>query len=454
MRRHICASVRSLLALILASALTAPVRAAADVTIVPSPYKFQEGTAFEPVARDAKWDQEVCVKAYHYAYKLDDLPELIADQIARFDADRDERRSRGASEAEIAAARGEMIESLADDEQSFREEAAKHTRNIPKCQGLFFRPALEAQCDEYERTRNQFCAILDGKDIDGVRLTSDIVSFRSALAWGFVGGIVDRGDAAAVSHWSIDALRPDIDVLYTHDEIMDGLEADSWSSDDALEQLDSRLERDASFVMAQSRFVDKQTGALSPHQFGAWALSIEFVRGDAETTAADERDAIAERTRAAGLFPTVGPYLQYPQLHFQLFLYELLLHGDMMQLSVEHADGSRHELSDPAKLAWHPGGVPTLHSSFPTYLSHAFMTPSADDWAALLSPQARQLVVEAKLMGPAGKIEPIAYVVPLGGLKQALDALHQKQLSFDSEYRESIGLIGVHFEEPDCGEPR
>lgn len=134
--------------------------------------------------------------AYHYEYRLDDLTKLIADRIAQFDADSAERRARGDSDAEIASQRSEFIESWADDVREFREEAAAHIRNIPKCKGLFFRPALEVHCDEYERARNRFCAILEGKDRDGVRLTSETTSFRSALAWSFVGAIVDRGDVA------------------------------------------------------------------------------------------------------------------------------------------------------------------------------------------------------------------------------------------------------------------
>ncbi len=450
----VCAFAAALLAILAWPHVSS---AQTNVTIVPSPYGITTSGAdaadkFVPIARDAKWDHEVCVVAYRYAYELEILPERIAARLEEFDENNAARIARGMSREEIARARAKSAATLADDERDFRQTAAKYTTNIPKCKGLFFRPAIEAQCDEVDRTRNAFCAILDGKELDGVRLTSDLASFRKELAWNFIGASKDRADVAALSGWSVGALGPDSKALHTYDEIMDRLEADTWSPEDSLDQLDSRLKNEASYVMSHSTWLDEKTGVPAQYQFGAWALSFGFVRGGDEGTEAAVRADIAERTRAAGLFPTVGPYLQYPQLHFQAFLYEVLVEGDTMALTVVDDDGSRHRLSAPATLASNPSGVPTLRSSFPSYLSHAFMIPTATDWEALLSPQARQLIVEARLMSDRGTIEPVAFPIALDGLAGALADLHAKQLNFDAEYKESVELIGVHYEEPACDE--
>lgn len=450
----VCAFVAAILAILAWPQVSS---AQANVTIVPSPYGTTTPVAdaadkFVPIAGDAKWDHEVCVIAYRYAYELEALPERIAARLKEFDENTAGRMARGMSREENTRARAEKVDSLADDERAFRTKAATNMRNLPKCKGTFYRPAIEAQCRKLDRTHNRFCAILDGKELDGVRLTSDLASFRKDLAWNFIGAIRDRADVTALSGWSVGALGPDSKAHHSYDEIMDRLEADTWTPEDALDQLDSRLKNEASYVMSHSTWRDEKTGVPAKYQFGAWALSFGFVRGGDEGTEAAARADIAERTRAAGLFPTVGPYLQYPQLHFQAFLYDVLLEGDTMALTVVDADGSRHRLSAPAALASNPSGVPTLRSSFPSYLSHAFMIPTAADWEVLLSSQARQLIIEARMMSDQGTIEPVAYPIALGGLADALADLHAKHLNFDAEYKESMGLIGVHYEEPACDE--
>lgn len=180
----VCAFVASMLAILAWPQVSS---AQANVTIVPSPYGVTTPVAdaadkFLPIAGDAKWDHEVCVIAYRYAYELEALPERIAARLEEFDENTAGRISRGMSRDEITRARAETVDSLAKDERAFRAKAARNMRNIPKCKGTFYRPAIEAQCRKIDHTQNRFCAILDGKELDGVRdLRSGVVSQGSGL---------------------------------------------------------------------------------------------------------------------------------------------------------------------------------------------------------------------------------------------------------------------------------
>lgn len=135
--------------------------------------------ANRPAFADANWNHEVCAIAYSY--------EGVPQEIAR-------RRSGLRPMHKENAAQTEERRRL----DALEREAAEHLRNIPKCKGQFYRPALEATCNTLGE-ENRFCAQLSGVTLSGVELVEDEMGFAHGLAWNKLGNLFSQGVAFAPS---------------------------------------------------------------------------------------------------------------------------------------------------------------------------------------------------------------------------------------------------------------
>lgn len=363
----------------------AGVHAQPALPLTPSPWggsmsaaEQEASAAKRPAFADANWNHEVCVTAYSF--------EGVADDIA-------ERKAALQTTHKLNMAEFEERRRLA----ALERQAAQHLPNIAKCKGQFYRPALERLCD---RTRgdNRFCAQLSGPVLPGVELVTDKAGFVRGLAWNKVGDIYSRGAAFAPARW-----RP----------------ADNRGPVPAGPSVSG-----ITYVAATNEAVKATDGRPLEHGIGQWAFSVEMLRQKREDLdAATIRQArkLAKRT---GMTEAVGRYVQRPRLHFQAYMFDILLESEGATLAVEMRDGSRRTLGAPVRFHAVPENAPAFYTSFASYRIHAAMRPTAKEMGWILHPKADFLTASFAMRLEDGRIGTVTLRTPLAGIAEAWQAMN------------------------------
>ncbi len=381
-----------LLALItgLAGLLAQPAAAKTD-TILPiaSPWggsmsaaEQAASAAQRPAYADANWNHEVCV----IAYSFEDVPAEIA-------------RRRAALPRNHKYGPDEQEESNRLDE--LEREAAEHLANIPKCKGQFFRPALESLCRD-RAGKNRFCDQLSGKVLPGVELVEDEAGFVRGLAWNKVGNLFSQGVAFAPAPWAasedrrVDLARPDLSGI--------------------------------AYIAATNSAVKAADASPIRQHLGQWAFSVEMLRVPMAEAEAFLSDEIAQLSARTGMTPRVAGFDQFPQLHFQAYMFDILLEDDDAILAVEMRDGSRRQLDVTAPFASIPGGSPAFYTSFASYRIHAAAPLLADEMVTILDPDAAFLTASFAIRREDGQIDTVTLRTPLTGIAEAWRAMNAANL--------------------------
>ena len=402
---------------------------------IPSPWSGslsaadQKASASQkPELADAKWNHEVCVIAYAYEEVAQELAakwESLRSHRAEFSADR-----WAAVEQEMALKRAHV---------------AQYTRNIPKCTGQFFRPALESICFGFEHP-SRFCRQLQEGALPGVELLDDRLAFAHGLAWNKIGDLFSKGVTFAPSPWAaapVDgAYRPSRYAMEVTPEGNFVFETENGPRlglylEDLLYHLsNARTSYIEAAATAGINYIAATNGALradgsEPQTgLGQWAFSIDMVRTAKAEVGEQDRAFLEEMTAKTGLVTDLGAFWQLPRLHLQAQVYDILVQSDFARFAVEMQNGSRIELAGPAWFQPAPDdSSPSFGTIYASYQIHAMMQPSAEDIRTVLRPDAVYLTAEFEMMVEDGSIDVITLRTPLAGISDAwaaMNAEHQK----------------------------
>ncbi|MBH1944875.1 hypothetical protein I5L01_11600 [Erythrobacter sp. YJ-T3-07] len=388
----------------LAGLLAQPAAAKTDtIPLIASPWggsmsatQQAASAAQRPAYADANWNHEVCA----IAYSFEDVPAEIA-------------RRRAALPRNHKYGPDEQEESNRLDE--LEREAAKHLANIPKCKGQFFRPALESLC-RYRAGKNRFCDQLSGETLPGVELVEDEAGFVRGLAWNKVGNLFSQGIAFAPAPWAASEDRR-IDLARTD---LSGI----------------------AYIAATNRAVKAEDGSPAANSVGQWAFSIEMQR----LKMADGGDRLtnlsAEFAAKTGMTTSIAEFDQFPQLHFQAYMFDILVADDAATLGLEMRDGTRRRLEQTASFRSVPGNSPTFYTSFASYRIHAIALLSPDEMRMILDPNAAFLTASFAMRLEDGRIDTVTLRTPLTGVADAWKAMNAANLDADRRIRRVLKADG------------
>ena len=380
----------------------------------------------KPPIANAKWDHEPCALAYQYQYSLARLPEdlnaakaKIAESIVLF-------RSEGLADDQLAKSRQQALSELASAEAEVRRRAASFDRNIPKCQGVYYRPAVEQVCDRIGADENnRFCRAMTQGGLAGVSFSEDRAALAYSLAWNYVGAVRTRGfDFLIDNGWRswvtgnkipADIKRPLLRTVIGSDgrirsTIYSAAEFErdmlDWMGKGGVMVVSSKVEK---LKLTNSARPEKDTA-----RFGTFQFNFELVRELADNFNADQTAVLKSIATDIGVKPLVGEFLQYPRLHFEMYAYDVFLREHMGRFSVRFWDGTVHPLENAAVMGQAPDGMPQM-SSYNSYVTLATMIPTASDIALLTHADAKDILFEVEMMVEDGKIDAVTFEYGLHG---------------------------------------
>ena len=378
-----------------------------------------------PPFRNAQWNQEACAVAHEATVRLDqiDAARRQAESLrARADADAFARHM-----AQLDAA---------------EQEARRYARNVDRCKGVFFRPAVEISCRGADE-RNAFCGQLGGDMLPGVEFVDDKLAFAHALSWNRIGNLYSQGVQFELQAWRAETPRPVGTPAFQLEERRPGAWFYSSQDTDGPRVVFDRRElpplmlrarqaaMDAAslsgvpYVMAMSESKVKKDGHWTDAETtGEWAVTLEFEplpRATASPEVIDHARRVQERL---GLATDLGDYLQVPRLHVQALVFDVLVQSDHMLLAVTQPDGSHRTLAGPAFFSQIKPGSPAFKSSYPSYRVHAYAYPGVDDLALLLQAPEGALDASFEMMLEDGSIGLVTLRTPLAGLADQVPALN------------------------------
>lgn len=369
--------------------IVGPAYAQPTLPLIPSPWggsmsaaEQAASAAKRPAFADANWNHEVCV----IAYSFEGVPEEIARRRAALQRTHKEDSAQAEERRRLA-----MLE----------RRAAEHLPNIAKCKGQFYRPALEHLCAR-QRSDNRFCAQLSGPALPGVELVADKWGFVRGLAWNKVGDLYSKGAAFAPKRW-----RP---------------------ANDRGPMLDGHSVSGIAHIAAINEAVKGEDGRPLANDIGQWAFSIEMLRQKADELDAATTKQVRELADKTGMPAQVGRYAQRPRLHFQTYMFDILIDSDAATLAIEMADGSRRALGSPVRFHSLPENAPAFYTSFDSYRIHAAMLPTAEDMRLMLDPKAAFVTASFAMRLENGRIDTVTLRTPLTGVADAWQAMNAANL--------------------------
>lgn len=397
----------------------------------------------EPPIRNAQWNHEACAVAYEAALQLEQI-----------DAARRQAESlRSQATPEAFARHAAQLDAA-------EQQARRYARNVDRCKGAFFRPAVEISC-RGANERNAFCGQLRGAMLPGVEFVDDKLEFAHSLSWNRIGKLYGQGTQFELQGWKAEAARPvgtpafelsrrstgvwfykspDIDGPRA---VFDRRELPPLMLKARQAAMDAASYSGVPYVMAMSEAkVEKEGQWTDADTTGEWAVTLEFEplpRATASPEVIDHARRVQERL---GLATDLGDYLQVPRLHLQAMVFDVLVQSDHMLLAVAQPDGSHRTLAGPAFFSQIKPGSPAFKSSYPSYRVHAYAYPDVDDLALLLQAPEGALDASFEMMLEDGSIGLVTLRTPLAGLADQVPALNAGA----RERREAIAAAARHWD--------
>lgn len=380
----------------------------------------------QPPFHNAQWNQEGCAVAYEARIQL--------DQIAA--ARRQAESVRAQADPTAYADHVAMIDAA-------EKQATKLARNVDRCKGVFFRPAVELACHGANE-RNAFCAQLQGTMLPGVEFTDHRLDFAHSLSWNRIGHLYSQGVKFELQGWKAEAARPAGVPAFQLAERSSGLWMYQRSTDAGphllsdqrklpslmIEARNAAMEAASSsgvpYVMAMSEARVRKDGQWTEadSNTGEWAVTLEFEPVSRATATPEVIEHARRVQERLGLATDLGDYLQVPRLHVQALVFDVLVQSDHVLLAVARPDGSHRTLAAPAFFSVPKAGSPTFKSSYASYRIHAYAYPGVEDLALLLQSPDGVLDASFEMMLEDGSGGLVTLRTPLAGLADQVPVLN------------------------------
>ena len=380
----------------------------------------------KPPIANAKWDHEPCALAYQYQYSMTQLPGDLSAARTKIAESIEILRADGVSEDRLAKSRQQALAELGGAEAEVRRRAASFGKNIPKCQGVYYRPAVEQICDRIGADENnRFCRAVTQGGLPGVSFSEDRAALAYSLAWNYVGAVrtrgfdflIDNGWRAWVQGTNIpaDVQRPLLRNIIGNDgRILSTIYTAAEFERDMMNLMEKGGVMVVSSKVEKRKFNGSGGFEKDTARFGTFQFNFELVRELADNFNADQTAVLKSIATDIGVKPQVGEFLQYPRLHFEMYAYDVFLREHMGRFSVRFWDGTVHPLENAAVIGRGPDGMPQM-SSYSSYVTHATMIPTARDIALLTHADAKDILFEVEMMVEDGKIDAVTFEYGLHG---------------------------------------
>ena len=381
-----------------------------------------------PPILDAKWEHEACTIAHSYKASEPDFRRNLERDRLKAEGDITAFLANGGDQATADKARAEVKSAVENELADYQSML----NNIPKCKGTFFRPAAQEFCKEWEGRNtaapaNPFCVAARGGALEGVSFSDDKLAMGQSVAWHSLGLSPSRPHGFMETDWftigkkeyrepELDpVLQPGSIFLADNSLIESAYEKTSEAKEDAIQ---AALESEYRIVMRGAKATDIATEKTISY-LGGWNFSLEMIRVKKSDLAPGTLEQIQGLGAASGIPWDLGEYAQYPRLHFQANIPDVLVQSEAVWFQIESERGNRAlEAVAPFELA--ADGAPTMMSSYQSKRVHAASIPTPADWQALRDPATITLVATTFITLEDGSIDQVNIPVSWRGFQQAL----------------------------------
>lgn len=383
-----------------------------------TPDELAASKSAEPPISDAKWHHEACIISYQKVGEIDrEMAGLEGLRLADSGADHQARID-------------QQVTFLQKDKQSYRG-------NIEMCQkGTYYREGIASVCAEFglDGSGNPFCGLLEGNKIGEVKLTDDLLAMQKSIAWIKLGKLRDVGVAYKPQPWqATGSLGDPNEIMLVLRECM------------MVEDLEDRLECFHTLGAEVSREMRQKLGVYAlggvkgetsaqggTSNVGNWTLTLEMVRGDRSMADPAVLEGLKALSVASGLPWSIDNVAQYPRMHFQIMLDDLLFADDTADFFSVDSAGKEQWLGEGV-FEKHRYG-PFMYTNYESYRGHIGWTPSPSAWQIIHGADTGKLVVKTRIFREDGAIDLISFPVGMANFGAAL-----KQLGSDQQ--EAIGIV-------------
>lgn len=381
-----------------------------------------QATAPAPPYTDAKWNQEGCVAVAAQE-------QAMRDRLAQFKKTLAEYAAAGqALSPEQETAKAEMLTKA----PAFIQE--QQSKFDASCKGTYDSVALQDACDEIgdAAAANRMCAALSGAPPAGVKLVEDRAGMRRSVAWNFWGRLSDDKIENAATDWVFQPqpASPEATPGYTEKaqwcayaaRFSYALSCNRETYDNAADALASSQN-----VVMRAAGIPVKADAPAAGAKGGYSFSVEMIRVRRADVSEQDLATVQALSAASGLPWDLGEFVQYPRLHFQANVYDILVDWPEATFYMRPAPDA-----DPVELATAPvtqwdgrGGL--YMSSWKSWTVHAVMTPTPEQWALLKGSPGGALFASAQYVMEDGAPDAVVYGVNTGSFPAALAALNAAQ---------------------------
>lgn len=394
-----------------------------------------KSAATPPAISDGQWEHEACVTAYDW--QVADTEFLEQLQAARKKAEDGIKANLGRGTINAAQAKQNFAaveEAAAKQLESWREKSGRYLKNVAKCQGTFFRPAAIETCalrDSKRVALNPFCQAALGGALAGVAFTDDKLAMGHSVAWNALGINVEDPHGFLETDWFVtdkkEYKEQPFEQVQMQLQLLDekfeaAYETATRSKQDAIQNV---LESEFRSVMRGATY-RKISGEQTGVYMGAWHIGLEMIRVKKSELTPDMLDQIRSASTASGIPWDLGDFAQYPRLHFQANIPDVLIQSEVARFTVVSVDGSR-TLEAPAPFESLADGAPAMKTSYRSKRVHASSIPTPADWQALRDPDAKLLVATTLMTIEDGSIDQVEIPVSWDGFRDALQDLIRAQ---------------------------
>jgi hypothetical protein len=393
-----------------------------------------------PPIFDAKWEHEACTTAY--AWQVAE-PEFLK----QLEAARDEARARVQSArrqgalnaAQASEAWAAIEENMAKDFESWRERAATFTKNIPKCRGTFFLPAALDNCessgsDLIGSTPNPFCMAARGTgSLEGVFFTNDKLAMGHSVAWNALGVSSTDPHGFRESNWAAFDKKDYVEPAYPKEAISLEVAINNFEVANDLtiaaknEAIEAALASEYRIIMRGAEPASIATGEKVSY-LGSWYVSLEMIRIEKSDLSQEMLDQIQSLSAASGIPWDLGDYSQYPRLHFQANIPDVLIQAEAVWFQLGNLNREDLQILEaPASFELIADGAPAMKSSYQSKRVHAASIPTVSDWAKLRDPANTHMFATTFITIEDGSIDQIDIPLTWIGFRRALADLTKVQ---------------------------
>lgn len=386
-----------------------------------------------PPISDAKWEHEACYSAYSAQAMEPEYRRQWEEIRRKREQEAVEYLAKGANPATVEQFRAEVANMIDKEMAKFQSRLD----NLPKCKGTFFRPAALEVCEKRRRMdptlpENSFCTAARGGILEGVSFTDDKLAMGHSVAWKALGVSSTDPHGYRETDWFVVGMKEYVEPKYNDMAISLEVGINNFevahdltmkAKNDAIE---AALDSEYRIIMRGAEPTKLATGKAILFM-GSWHVSLEMIRVRKADVMPAMLEQIREISAASGIPWDLGDYAQYPRLHFQANIPDVLIQAEHVQFALGRLGEGGQLLEADAPFELIADRAPAMKTYYASKRVHAASIPTAADWAILRDPANTIMFVSTYMTIEDGSIDQIHIPLNWSGFQKALANLTKVQ---------------------------